>query len=364
MTGFSSKSRPHPLATLSLVALSCLPLPAKAEQEGGQRENKPGAAPTSPLGNPLSSDLLKLPSLEKNIDLPQRVLDKAAEKGINPATIKLEQGKWLECTDKSCTVLLEATKEEIQRYNKPEVIKGLRTGESLSITGHTYSTHRVEADKNYGIPGLGSFTTEADGTRTFTPDVNFKGTVTRDNKAATNTGKAESRNQGTTTKNSSAEVVEVSYSKDDLKKIHDRLTLELDTTFVFVISVPSQCPPCRTYKQELKNAAAQYSRDSKVAFVTINFDSFEQARQVMGDVTLFPTTIVMPAIKSDTFTYEYDANWAAKPFLQAIKRPGYQVEGVKQPGPLRDIVSQTLKVPKEALRGVTRSLKELLGAGR
>jgi hypothetical protein len=101
-----------------------------------------------------------------------------------------------------------------------------------------------------------------------------------------------------------------------------------------------------------------------VAFVTINFDSFEQARQIMGAVKSFPTTIVMPAIKSEKFAYEFDPNWAKKPFLQAIKRPGYQVEGIKYPGPLREIVSQTLQVPKDALRGITRSLGELLGAGR
>lgn len=363
MAQFSNKPPSQSLAALTLAALSFLPFSAKAQEEAGQKEKTP-AAPTSPLHNPFKDNVLILPSLDTKVDLPQRILDKAAEKRIDPATIKLEQGMWVQCTNAGCTPILEATQDELQKYNKPVAIKGLRTGDVLSITGHRYSTHRVEADRKYGIPLLGTFTTEADGTKTFTPDVNFKGTVTQGEKTGVNTDKSKPNLQDTSVKSGSAEVVEVSYSKDNLKAIHDRLTLELDTTFVFVISVPSKCPPCRTYKQELKNAAAQYSADSKVAFVTVNFDSFDQARRIMGEVKSFPTTIFMPAIKSDTFAYEYDPNWATKPFLLAIKRPGLQAEGVYKPGPLQQVISQTLNVTEKSLRGITRSLGELLGVGR
>jgi thiol-disulfide isomerase/thioredoxin len=278
---------------------------------------------------------------------------------IDPTTIKLEQGKWLECTDKGCTLVLEASEEEVQKYAKPSIIKGLRVGDNLTITGHPYSTHRVDSG-TYGIPKLGKFTPAPDGTVTFTPHPEFTGTVTTAKPGAT-TKQATATN----TKALGAEVTEVTYSKEAMSKIHDRFMLELDTTFVFVISVPSQCPPCRTYKNTIKELAKQYPPDSKVVFLTANFDTFDQARAVVGPVKVFPTTVILPALKPNTtFSYVDDPNWQNKPFLSTIQRPGYKQGGSQQQAPLRALISKTLGVVETGLRGVTESLSQLLGTGR
>lgn len=195
---------------------------------------------------------------------------------------------------------------------------------------------------------------------TFTPHPEFTGTVIAAKKGAPTRGAPS-----TTPKKVGAEVTDVTYSKEAMSKIYDRFMLELDTTFVFVISVPSQCPPCRAYKKTIKELAKQYPPESKVVFLTANFDTFEQARAVMGPVKLFPTTIIIPALKQNTnFSYQSDPNWHNKPFLSTIQRPGYKEGGAQQQGPLRSLISKTRGVVETGIGGVTESLSHLLGTGR
>gem|GEM_PF-6083564 len=127
--------------------------------------------------------------------------------------------------------------------------------------------------------------------------------------------------------------------------------------------MPSQCPPCRAYEQELRKAAAEYPPDSNVVIIVSNHNSFPEGTNATG-ATRFPITVIAPKLTNDRLTYEFNSNWQTQPLLPAIKRPGYLIEGVKQSGPLREIVSQTLKVPKEAVRHITRSLQELLSPSR
>jgi hypothetical protein len=351
------------LAQLALAGLSILPFPARA-QEGSNGNNEQGAqqpATDQPgkLTDPLQDGQLSLPAVKKPVDLPQRVLDKAAVMNINPATIELKQGKWLACTDKDCTPIMDASKEEIQKYAKPEVIKGLRVGDNLEITGHQYATHRVDSGK-YGIPKLGEFTPAADGTVTFTPYPEFTGTVTAPKRAA-----PVQKASGTPSQTVGAEVVEFNCSdREALSTLHDRFMLELDTTFVLIVS-SKECKWCPPYKASIKALAKQYPPNSKVVFAIADGDTFASTRQTMGPIKTFPTTVIIPALKPDTtFSYVDDPNWQNKTFLSTIQRPGYLVRGKQEPGPLRALISKTLGVVETGIRGVTDSLSKLLGTER
>lgn len=106
----TTKSPSHVSAILALAGLSMLPLSAKA-QERCSSEQGTQTSPNEVVGNaidPFQGSTLSLPARNNDANLPQLVLDKAAMMNISPATIKLEQGKWLECTDKRYTLILEA----------------------------------------------------------------------------------------------------------------------------------------------------------------------------------------------------------------------------------------------------------------
>jgi hypothetical protein len=277
------------------------------------------------------------------------VKELAITRGIDPAIIKYEEKQWLVCTDSSCTLLAAATQEEIARYGKPKTLDGLRTGDELTITGHRYRSHVVESEKDYGIPGLGTFSRRLDGTVTFTPAQEFTGNVT--------IGK---RGRGNAPATSGAEVLSVEYGQQVLRDVRQRILTERDTTFVLVISVPSQCPPCRQYKGDIAQAAREKPADHKETFVTVNFQSFDEARTVAGDIGLFPTTIVFPAMaKGDDTPFKEMPKWERLPFLKAVgERPGLLVEGRKLAGALRGIMEEALKVPA-GVRGITNTMSDL-----
>ena len=283
-------------------------------------------------------------------ELPERVRDLAIARGLDTAIIKYEDKKWLVCTDSSCTLLADATREEIARYEKPTTLDGLRTGDTLTIIGHKYRSHIVESEKDYGIPGLGNFSRRLDGTVTFTPAQDFTGSVTLGKRA-----------QGTAPKASGAEVFSAEYGQQVLRDVRQRILTERDTTFVLVISVPSQCPPCRQYKGDIAQAAQEKLDDQKEAFITINFHSFDEASAVAGDIRLFPTSIVFPAMdKGDDAPFAELSNWEQLPFLKVVgERPGFLVEGRKLAGALRSIMTEARKV-SAGVRGIKNTMSDLL----
>ena len=304
----------------------------------GAEEQLTTQPPQSPELDNLLPNSLTLPPRFDTPEIPERVLQKARELAIDPTTIKLEDKMWVECTAGGCTPLLPATKEEIQAIQKPTPIKGLRTGDTLAITGHRYTLHKVEAEKNYGIPGLGTFTTEGDGTKTFTPSPGFEGTVVRSSGKVQESQRAISTPAGTNPSRA------VAYSPEKLREVQEEIQSQLDTTFVLIISVPKLCPPCRSYKATVANAAKVDYGDRKVSFVTLNFDSFEEARRKMGTVKVFPTTVVYKAVEQSVQSEQTTAENPDKQlFLPSITRPSSTYSGALTQSSLDTVIKRALK---------------------
>lgn len=348
------------LTTLTLGLLSVLPGSSPSAQEPSREDSKQTGSEIVARGNDLDTDsLLRSLTLKtdlQDVDLPARVMSLALEKGLDLSIIKLEAGQWVECTEQGCAPLTAATPEEISTYGKPQVITGLRVGDALEISGHSYSRHILENGTNYGIPGLGTFETNADGSKTFTAYKEFKGVVRR-----TSTMKSTPSAPVSQPQMKSAEVVTIDYSRENLAQIRVRLTQELDSTFVLVISVPSECEPCVLYKTNIAEAARRFSDKDGVVFVVVNFQSFAEARRVVGTLRLFPTTVVFPALPEKTnLTDPHAANWYSKPFLSGLNRPGYKHVGNTAPGPLRELITKGLGVVDGSVRAIAESLADFL----
>jgi thiol-disulfide isomerase/thioredoxin len=305
---------------------------------------------------------LSLPSQDKKIELPQRVIVEAIAKGINLATVKLEQGQWVACVDGSCSPIFKASEEEVATYGKPEIITGLNVGDELIIMGHQYKKHVVEAEPNYGIIGLGSFSTGPDGKKTFTPAIEFKGSVSTAKKDV-NKPPANGENI-----NLPAGLIQFNYSdqrllesQKSLSNIRNRILGEPGTSFVIVVSVPNECLPCRRYKPAVEQAANKAIQDDqKIVFVVLNFESFSQATKVTG-ASRFPTTVFFPAAASATpFTDSSANDWQIKPLLKHIPRPGYMQLNAIESGLIRTHVEKGLAVSSQlAERGIFRIVNTL-----
>ncbi len=348
------------LASLTVGLLSALPGSLSCAQEHSSNNSDVARSEvTTPVQSLDTESLLRSLTITtdlKDVDLPERIVAIALEKGLDLATIKLEAGQWVECTEQGCTPLVAATPDEVATYGKPQIITGLRTGETLEISGHSYSRHVVESEPKYGIPGLGSFTTNADGSKTFTPYKEFKGVVRRASTTKSTTSSPSSQPQI-----KGAEVTTIDYSRDNLGQIRSRLVQELTTTFVLVISVPSECEPCVLYKPNIEEAARRYSDKEGVVFVVINFQSFSEARRVIGTLRLFPTTVVFPALPANTSSTDlHAANWHSKSFLSGLNRPGYKHIGNTAPGPLRELISKGLGVVDASVKTIAESLSDFL----
>jgi hypothetical protein len=352
-------------ATFVLSCLSLLPAGSALGQEGREKaaqDDKPAAQSTTEMPETPTLSDLALPLQDQGADLPQRVLDEAMSQGIETSGIKLEMGQWVACTDGSCIPLLPATGEEIAKYGKPEILTGLKVGDELIITEHHYKRHVVESEPNYGIEGLGKFSTGANGKKTFTPDPSFKGTVYR------------TKGDGTRSPavvqdvNLASGLLEFNYSQDNLAEslknlsdLRNRILGEPGTTFVLVVSVPSQCKPCVQYKPLVEEAASQAAQKNEgVVYVVYNFENFAQTTKVTG-VSRFPTTVVFPAVASANPFTDYSArDWQSKPFLMGISRPGYKQIDVIQTGPLRELVRKGREVADSVVsRGVNRVVETL-----
>jgi hypothetical protein len=348
--------RNNTIAGLALSVFSFIPTDYSVAQTTSNKDSegdrtslvKPSQEPAT--DSPLSALSLRNTSVTplQDVDLPARVIDEATAKGLDLSTMKLEKDQWVSCTDGSCTPVLKATPDELAKYNKPKVITGLSTGVTLTITGHKYSNHVIEREPAYGIPGLGTFTTAADGTRTFTPASEFKGTVSHPQPKLSAS-------------------VELDYSRETLAAIRARLIREPGTTFVVVISVPSQCPPCEQYAPIVREAASN-SRDPSVVYKILNFNTFEEATAVTG-VTRFPTTLFFPALPEGTRIDDPNAaNWQSRPLLDGLKRPGYKHQGPLTMGPLRKAIADGLgcasRVVETGLRAIVGSISEFKNLGR
>lgn len=352
-------------ATFVLSCLSLMPASYSFAQSEGEKNSQGNrdslVAPDRELGtNPLLV-ALSLPSREQEAEVPQRVIDAAVAGGFELSTIKLEKGLWVACIGEGCSPILPATEEEIATYDKPKTISGLKVGDELTITGHTSNRHIIEREPDYGIPGLGSVSTGPDGRRTFTPAPEFKGTVRRAEGAVQSPSPAS-----TQAPKASSTLLEFEYSQRNIEEsrrnlagIRERILGEPGTTFVVVISVPNECPPCRQYKPLFEQAARQAAENKEnVVHVVFNFETFAAATKVTG-VSRFPTTVFFPAVAPGTmFTDNAAKDWQSKPLLAGITRPGYQQTNVMQTGPLRELVAKGIAV---ADRAVQRGVRGIVG---
>ncbi len=249
------------------------------------KAEKPAVAPGAAAGEAPSISAATLgarsPDVKKLAELPPRIVELAASRGVNPAEVKLESGTWVACLGDQCIILAKALPEEVAARRERVVIGGLRQGEELIITEHPIRTHKVEAP-DYGIPGLGWFTKRADGIE-FKADENFAGTVRR----------ASGQPQSAKPVAESGILVHQPYSTGYLREIKQALA-DPELTVVLVASVPEQCGPCRDFRKDLESIGAGYHKGDKLRIFVVDFTSFDEPRAVMGPLLQFPAITLFP----------------------------------------------------------------------
>jgi thiol-disulfide isomerase/thioredoxin len=273
----------------------------------------------------------------------------AYERGVSPSDVKLEGNQWVACVGGACQLLAKALPSEIAERRVNTVIAGLHIGERLTIHGHALSEHIVEGQAAYGIPGLGTFERKKDGSITFTASSDFKGTVAK-------------ATPPTTTPSSSVSVAHGHYTPKLASETSDILTAELDTTLVLVISVPSQCGPCRQYINDIYDAAAAFKPGTKLKFAVLDFDSFEDARRIMGKIKAFPATVIFPSVQANK--REGEKKPATSLSLASIDRPGYQFHGRLDSIKLRGVIIGAESKATRSLKGITQVTPDSLTPNR
>ncbi len=327
----------------ALAATTFLPQTGRGQETNPQT---PAVAPALTLGSsPAKADptlALKLPDAKKLAEVPARIAELAATKGIDPADIKLEGAMWVACKGDECTPIAKALPSEMLGKEEKLVLRKLRQGDSLTITGHPIQNHRVEAP-DYGIPGLGKFTRQSDGTISFQASEDFKGTVEY-NAAAPRTS---SPKVGTGVS------VHKPYSAEYLGEMQEVLR-DPAMKVVIVVSVPNLCGPCRVFKNDVATAAGGYGRGDNVKIFTIDFTSFEEARAVMGPLKSFPATIVFPAGHAQVAgAGTLEAGGAPTlPFIPNAGRPYQQQFGRMESGPLRTFINEAVGTLGNTIKGV------------
>jgi hypothetical protein len=306
----------------------------------------PAVAPAIASGpSPVNTDptlALKVPDAKKHAEVPAGIVELATAKGIDPADIKLEGVMWVACEGEQCTPIAKALPSEIPAREEKLVLRKLRQGDSLIITGHPIQSHRVEAP-DYGIPNLGTFKRQPDGTISFEAYENFKGTVEYNTK--------EPR---TVSPVAATEVsVHRPYSAEYLREIQ-KVLADPAMKVVMVVSVPNQCEPCRLFKNDVATAADGYGKSDKVKIFTIDFASFEEARAVMGPLKSFPATIVFPARDAQAAgAGSLEAGGALTlPFIPNAGRPYQQHFGRMESGPLRKFINEAAGALGDTIKGV------------
>jgi hypothetical protein len=330
----------------AVFALSTFFPPTGRGQEAAPQT--PAVAPaTTPGSSPAKADTtpaLKLPDAKKLAEVPPRVVELAAAKGIDPADIKLEGTMWVACKGEECTPIAKALPEEMSARQEKLVLRKLHQGDSLTITGHSIKSHRIEAP-DYGIPGLGKFTREPDGTISFEADMDFKGTV--------EFNVAESRPSNSRV--GTGVSVHRPYSTEYLREIQEVLG-DPAMKVVLVVSVPKFCGSCRIFKADVATAAGGYSKSDNVRIFTVDFVSFEEARAVMGPLQSFPSTIVFPAGGTVSSQLEGTPTF---PFIPNVGRFNQQYFGRMESGPLVKIINEAAGVVGavgDTIRGVGEML--------
>jgi len=301
-------------AVVVALGLSGLMMPPRATADQGDSAAKAERTPTSTATlDPLSKVGEDTTSPAEATKLPDRVASLAKDRGFNPEDVKLEGGQWVACVGGACHIIGKSLPDEIKTWQEQRSMSGLRVGDLLEITGHAkVSQHVVDRGETYGIPGLGEFKAQPDGSKTFIPNPAFLGTVVKI-KSAPVPAKSTSGLQHRP------------YEQDLLSSFEELLRSDPDKTFVLVISVPSLCGPCRQYIHDIEAVASSYPSAIKREFFVIDFPSFESARQQMGNIKAFPATLILPPQRADES--RVDGDRSSGPFLDRLRGPGFQLHG-------------------------------------
>ena len=309
----------------------------------------PASAPESSPGLAGQGLALKLPDAKKLAEIPPRIVELAAAKGIDPADIKLESGMWVACKGELCTPIDKALPSELSAQQEKLVLRGLRQGDSLTITGHPIRSHKIEAP-DYGIPGLGMFRRQSDGTISFEAYKDFKGTV-----EFSGVQPRPSAPQPSTQRVDTRISVHKPYSTEYLTEISGYLQ-DPQMRVVLVVSVPNLCGPCRVFKSDVATAASEYDKSVKLKICTVDFPTFEQARAVMGPLEGgFPAVVVFPPSDGQAQGLQKAPDGGAGPklpFIPNAGRPYEQRFGRMQSGPLREFINNAVGTVGQTIKGV------------
>jgi len=356
------------LVQKTVLVLTTIIPPVAVAQEGGVSQGQQPPATSGDLVGPRASgtSTLAMPDAATLAQVPPRIRDLALTKGIDPANVKLQKDTWVACEGESCTILAKALPDEVIPTQQKIVLRGLRPGDTVSISGHSIKSHTIEQPERYGIPDLGTFTRQKDGSVVFEAYDSFKGTVTFDgggSRVVHDVAPVQGAKEQVAKKAPGAEtraVITKPYSSEYLKELRALLD-DKDTTLVLIVSVPNLCGPCRDYKPDIE-AVAKSLKDvngSKVRFAVIEFSNFSTPRSVIGPIQSYPATfIVQPGGDRQPLNEGAQRDEALRlPFITALGRPFEAKFGRMSQGPLRTFVRESLGVVGKTVKGAGDLLK-------
>lgn len=95
-------------------------------------------------------------------------------------------------------------------------------------------------------------------------------------------------------------LLESYYTPEYLRELADLIRTRRDATILVVVSVPSSCHWCRVYAGDLNSLVKEYANREDVQLAVINFDAYEDATRVMGNIVdRFPFTAVFRPMRAE-----------------------------------------------------------------
>jgi hypothetical protein len=236
---------------------------------------------------------------QQKASIPNHIIEEARLKQLPLSSVKLVGDSWVACVDRAgsevCIVLGKQTAATPVSASSPgeQSLNDLRAGDRLIV--HKYGQLAYETTVNttavhaaprqtLEVTDVGYLAPAPNGSLTFYPHGNCQARI-----SVYSGGKVRTLDRLPRYQREGERIVRTK----DVSLVKEYINSHADEAFVVLVTVPSQCEPCRRMDGILTSGAAAGSSQPDVKTFILEYFAFEDAeRELLGPDALFPTTLV------------------------------------------------------------------------
>lgn len=236
---------------------------------------------------------------QQKASIPSHIAEQALVKQLPLSSIKRLGDSWVACIDQAgsevCIVLGKHTTAAPAPASSPaeQSLNGLRAGDRLVVHKYGQLAYETTVDttamlaspqQTLEIADVGYLTSAQNGSLSFYPHRSCQARITAYSRGMVRTLDRLPRYQ--------REGERIIRTKD-VSLVKEYIDSHADESFVVLVTVPSQCEPCRQMDVVLTSEATAEPSLPEVKTFILEYFTFEDAeRELLGPHALFPTTLV------------------------------------------------------------------------